>query len=142
MRSLYIYGDIGDNFDETSVTFIQKSGGINSKIVVLGLGGSTWEGYFNRVFRDRWARLGVRNVTSIIPDVNYEFETNSYEELISCTGLLICGGDTRKYYNACVSNIKMKHVINSLYEKGIPIAGVSAGALISTSPCTVWGNNF
>lgn len=140
LRSLYIYGDIGDNFEKTSLPFIQESGGFNSRIVVLGLGGPTWEGYFNRVFRDRWLRLGVRNVIPITPNANLEFDANVYEELINCTGLLICGGDTRKYYKACVSNSKMKQAINNLYERGIPIAGVSAGALISTSPCTIWGS--
>lgn len=34
----------------------------------------------------------------------------------------------------------MNNTINALYRKGVPIAGVSAGALISTSPCTIWGS--
>jgi len=140
LRSLFIYGDIGENFDQTSVPFIQASGGIDSKICVLGLGGPSWEAYFHRVFRERWIRLGVQNVISITPNANLEFDSDVYEELDSCTGLLICGGDTRKYYQACVINSRMNHSINAMYRKGVAIAGVSAGALISSSPCTIWGS--
>ncbi|MGE7823711.1 DUF120 domain-containing protein [Paenibacillus sp. NPDC093718] len=140
LRSLFIYGDIGENFDATSLPFIKRSGGIDARIAVLGLGGPSWEPYFNRVFRERWIRLGAQHIFSITPDENMEVEQNVYEDLFKCSGLLICGGDTRKYYKAYVSNAKMNNAINTLYRKGIPIAGVSAGALISTSPCTIWGS--
>lgn len=140
MRSLFLYGDIGPNFDTTSFPFVEKAGGAAARIVVLGLRVPTWDVYFNRVFRERWVTWGTHDVKSITPDEHYEFDSCAYETLQTCTGLLICGGDTRQYYKACVSNVKMKETINDLYSRGAPIAGVSAGALIATSPCTIWGS--
>ncbi|PZE19005.1 DUF120 domain-containing protein [Paenibacillus xerothermodurans] len=141
MRPLFIFGDIGDNFNVTSLPFIQAASGTNeSRICVLGIGGPSWDTHFQRVFYERWIRLGVKNVIPLTLDVNSEPSIDVYEELSNCTGLLICGGDTREYYKTCVCNSEMKNKINSLYRNGIPIAGVSAGALISSSPCTVWGS--
>jgi cyanophycinase len=140
LKSVFLYGDIGENFDSTSIPFIQSAGGSNARIAVLGMGGPTWESYFNRVFRDRWLRFGVQEVISITPNDNMALNEEVASQLQKYSGLLICGGDTRIYHTVYSNNPTIKDAILSLYQKGIPVAGVSAGALISTSHCTIWRN--
>jgi cyanophycinase len=138
-RTIFLYGDIGDNFNLTSIPFIEAAGGENAKIAVLGLGGDQWESYFNRVYKERWESLGVKKVISIIPNNEMKIEKEKLEQINECSGLLICGGDTREYQKVYASSSVAKF-IREFYFKGKAFAGVSAGALISTNPCTIWGS--
>jgi cyanophycinase len=57
-------------------------------------------------------------------------------QLSSCTGIVICGGETETYRNYIVETPIASH-IKELYKKGVPIAGFSAGALISPKICVI-----
>ncbi|MBS4203649.1 cyanophycinase [Lederbergia citrea] len=123
----------------TSIPFIEAAGGDNAKIAVLGLGGDQWNSYFKRVYKDRWESLGVKEVISIIPNKKMKIEKEKMERINECSGLLICGGDTRAYQKVYV-NSSVAKFIREFYLRGKVFAGVSAGALISTNPCTIWGS--
>lgn len=140
MKHLFLFGDIGENFDSTCLPFLQAAGGKQACIAVIGLGGPTWDSYFTRVFKERWSRLGVKDVFSIAPDASMAFTEENLQVLRTCTALLVCGGDTRRYKQAYVDNDLIRNIILERYNSGVPYAGVSAGALISVNPCIVWGN--
>jgi cyanophycinase len=61
---------------------------------------------------------------------------STIEELRSCTGLIICGGETELYQCFVVNTPIGKH-IKEMYVQGVPVAGFSAGALISPTICVI-----
>lgn len=61
---------------------------------------------------------------------------DSLKELSSCTGIIIGGGETELYRNYIVETA-LGHQIKRMYEEGIPVAGFSAGALISPEHCVI-----
>lgn len=58
------------------------------------------------------------------------------KELCTCTGIIICGGETELYREYIVETFLGKE-IKKMYEQGIPVAGFSAGALISPAHCVI-----
>ncbi|WP_019413975.1 Type 1 glutamine amidotransferase-like domain-containing protein [Paenisporosarcina sp. TG20] len=61
---------------------------------------------------------------------------STIEELVSCTGIVIGGGKTELYRDYIVDTDIGKH-IKEMYEQGVPVAGFSAGALISPRNCVI-----
>lgn len=58
------------------------------------------------------------------------------EQLLGCHGIVICGGDTERYRSHIVDSV-LGSVIQDMYGKGVPVAGFSAGALISPADCVI-----
>ncbi|HBR10552.1 TPA: hypothetical protein DD712_04825 [Candidatus Acetothermia bacterium] len=86
--------------------------------------------------------MDTPGAAEVVPIVPIEDSTELSAEAISClrycSGAFIGGGDTRKYHKiyACT---EVRAIIRELYQSGIPFGGVSAGVLISTKACTIWG---
>ncbi|WP_307786981.1 Type 1 glutamine amidotransferase-like domain-containing protein [Pseudogracilibacillus auburnensis] len=58
------------------------------------------------------------------------------EQITSSTGIIICGGETEKYQEYIVET-EIGQSIQKMYLSGIPVAGFSAGALISPAHCVI-----
>lgn len=58
------------------------------------------------------------------------------EELKTCTAIIVGGGNTEKYQQTIVDTA-WGEVIQSHYQAGRPVAGFSAGALISPKHCVI-----
>lgn len=58
------------------------------------------------------------------------------EQLESCSGIIIGGGDTERYREYIVETTLGQSIIK-MYHEGIPVAGFSAGALISPGNCII-----
>lgn len=61
------------------------------------------------------------------------------EKLRECTGVFMCGGDTRRYHEVYVKS-EARGIIADLYQSGRPYGGLSAGALVVPRTCLVWGD--
>lgn len=141
MKYAFLFGDVAENFEANSVPFVQASRGIycSASIALLLMGGSNWEKYVPR-YRDPWLRLGASEVVPIVPlPGSTELSAEAVSSLRRCSGVFIAGGDTRIYHRIYAAP-QVRQVIRGLYEAGIPFGGVSAGALISTESCIVWGS--
>lgn len=138
MKQMFLFGDVADNFELTSIPFVEAAGGPSAKIALLLMGGSEWEKYVSR-YRDPWIRLGAAEVIPIVPiEDSTELSAEAISCLRNCSGIFIGGGDTRKYHRiyACT---EVRAIIRELYQSSVPFGGVSAGALISTGACTISG---
>ncbi|HLQ97057.1 MAG TPA: Type 1 glutamine amidotransferase-like domain-containing protein [Candidatus Dormibacteraeota bacterium] len=58
------------------------------------------------------------------------------KELKTCTGIIISGGETELYRKFIVDTAIGEQVIQ-MYHDGVPVAGFSAGALISPESCVI-----
>ncbi|WP_164670802.1 Type 1 glutamine amidotransferase-like domain-containing protein [Virgibacillus doumboii] len=58
------------------------------------------------------------------------------QQLASCTGIIIGGGDT-ELYRKYIVDTPLGEKIKEMYRRGVPVAGFSAGALISPEHCVI-----
>lgn len=103
------------------------------KIAILFLERDGWEEYMKRytcVLEEKYIKEFV-----YLP-LNPKSENKILKELISCTGIIIGGGETELYRNYIVDT-PVGERIKELYNLGVPVAGFSAGALISPANCVI-----
>ncbi|GAA0603416.1 Type 1 glutamine amidotransferase-like domain-containing protein [Virgibacillus siamensis] len=62
------------------------------------------------------------------------------ESIEQSAGILIGGGDTNLYADY-IADTELGGVMKARYEKGVPVAGFSAGALISPEQCVISPND-
>jgi len=103
------------------------------KVAVLFLERDGWEEYMKKYISTLEANDLVNFV--YLP-LSADPSKNTVDELISCTGIIIGGGETERYRDYIVDTTLGKH-IQYMYEEGVPVAGFSAGALISPSNCVI-----
>ncbi len=138
MKRLFLYGDVSPNFEEVSKPFIEASGGTDAVIALLLQGGPGWEKFLPR-YVDPWERLGVENVTPIIPTSDLTLDDETLNSIESSTGIFVAGGDTKTYQRVYTSD-KVGSLIKLQFEKGIPYGGASAGAIIASEKCPLKGS--
>lgn len=109
--------------------FVNRSGGRDARLVLMLLNKHGWQNYLP-FYVDNWLELGVKEYSLIMPDEkgNMDFD-HAIECLKNATGIFIGGGDTLEYHRYYAAE-PIKSELISCYEKGVPIAGCSAGALI------------
>lgn len=132
-RHLFLFGGsppftnkLGKQFSEIALKF-------TGKVVILFLEREGWEKYMPKYTSvlenngiDEFGYLPLRSKPN----------GRILEILASCKGIVICGGETELYRNYIVDTLIGKR-IKDLYHQGVPIAGFSAGALISPSYCVI-----
>lgn len=137
IRQLFLFGDQQDNFAETSRPFIESAGGNSARVAMLTASGEKAPPYVERITAP-WREIGVEIVVVGPKKHGGELTEQMVHDLKACTGIFMCGGDTRQYERLYSSSL-LKQVICDMYEAGIPYAGVSAGALMAADKCATWG---
>ncbi|UOQ45179.1 Type 1 glutamine amidotransferase-like domain-containing protein [Halobacillus salinarum] len=56
--------------------------------------------------------------------------------LKKCKGVIIGGGNTARYHDYIVKN-RLSKMIHTLFSEGVPVAGFSAGALLTPEECVI-----
>jgi cyanophycinase len=116
--------------------FVPAAGGRNATIALLLQGGPGTERHLPGYTRP-WATRGAARYSLIVPleDATLDLEKAS-AHLKAATGIFIGGGHTPTYHRLYASE-PVRSMIRERYEQGIPVAGLSAGALIAPEVCTV-----
>ncbi|MRH43681.1 peptidase S51 [Aquibacillus halophilus] len=130
---LFLFGG-NPSQEEASVAFAKKAGGAQAKIALLLIYRDGWQEYLPR-YTKYWIEDGVKdkNIHVIISDQNGKIDYSYAKEVIqSSTGIFIGGGHTETYH-AIYTSEPFKSLIQNKYNSGVPIAGNSAGALLSTT---------
>jgi cyanophycinase-like exopeptidase len=139
MKAAFLFGGMTETFEACSAEFVRTAGGRSAVIALLLMGGENWERHVPR-YRDPWRRLGAADVVPIVPAAGATaLSTDAIASLRRCTGIFIGGGDTRVYHRLFTAS-EVRGAIRHMYAAGIPFGGVSAGALIATESCVVWGS--
>ncbi|MFD2923578.1 Type 1 glutamine amidotransferase-like domain-containing protein [Halobacillus naozhouensis] len=68
--------------------------------------------------------------------IEASYTKEQLNQLRDSSGIIIGGGDTLAYYNYIVET-EVAEVIQDQFQKGVPVAGFSAGALISPENCVI-----
>lgn len=135
MTSVFLFGDVAENFDTLSEAFVRASGGRRARIALLMLPRS--EKYAPR-YRRAWLKAGAAQVTPIYPPSNLRLTDVQLQTLKGSTGIFMSGGRTALYQRIYGSRT-VSSLIGELYESGVPYGGVSAGAKMALDRCSIGG---
>jgi len=134
-RLLFLLGGSAA-FDVVAEEFVPAAGGCDATIALLMQGGVGWEKYVPE-YTQPWIRRGVSRCYPIAPDENGTLDLDAASaKLREATGIFIGGGHTPTYHRLYATE-PMRGIIRESYGKGVPIAGVSAGALIAPEVCVL-----
>jgi cyanophycinase len=123
-------------FDVVAEEFVPAAGGCDATIALLMQGSSGWEKYVPE-YTQPWIRRGVSRYYPIVPDENGALDLDAVSaRLREATGIFIGGGHTPTYHRLYGTE-PIRSIIRESYQKGVPIAGVSAGALIAPTICVL-----
>lgn len=135
-KLLFLLGGSEDTFHAVAERFVPAAGGRNGNIVLLISGSPGWEEYIPH-YTTQWKECGLGNYEVIVPDehglMNYESAIPILEQ---ATGIFIGGGHTPTYQRLFATD-PIRQILQSQYAKGVPFAGLSAGALIIPSVCAI-----
>lgn len=114
--------------------FTAAAGGKDARIAVLVQTRPGWEKYGSEISQP-WQERGVTKITAVTPNEQGLLDVEAaVDALQRATGIFICGGKTPVYHRLYASE-PLGAVIREKYAAGTPVAGVSAGALLSLEIC-------
>ena len=134
-RLLFLIGGSGA-YDAVAEAFIPAAGGADSKIAVLLQSDEGWAKH-KPEYVQPWTRRGVSQYYPIVPgeDGALDLEAAS-ATLRDATGIFVGGGHTPTYHRLYATE-PIRSVIRDRYRDHVPVAGVSAGALIAMENCVL-----
>ena len=128
-RVAYLIGG-SPAFAVTAPEFVTAAGGSDARIALLMQGGPDWQKYVPE-YTNPWLEQGVSHYDVIVPGADGKLDLqNVLPTLQQATGIFVGGGHTPTYHLLYATE-PVRSIIRQQYEKGIPFAGVSAGALIA-----------
>lgn len=132
-RHLFLFGS-GPPFTNNLVKrFVSLAEGKDATIAIFYEDDGNWEEYCP-VYTDLLKENGIENF--LFFPLQKTPDQKTIEELKTCTGVIIGGGKTEKYQESIVDS-EFAEVIKNHYLAGRPVAGFSAGAVISPEYCII-----
>jgi len=136
-RLLFLAGGTeGNVLDLVAEEFVPAAGGRDSTIALLMMGGQGWESYLPR-YVEPWEKRGASRHSVIVPgDDGVVDLDNALRRLREATGIFVAGGHTPTYHRLYAAE-PIRSVIRQRYRDGVPVAGLSAGALLAPEICVL-----
>ncbi len=123
-----------DAYEGMAGPFLAAAGGPAARIALLLQGGDRWPQYVLHYARP-WMRRGVNCVLPVAPRLNEVLDLERARNILqAATGIFIGGGNTPTYHRLYGTG-PVAALIRERYERGVPIAGVSAGAMVLMEQC-------
>lgn len=126
-------------YESMADEFLAAAGGPTAQIALLMQGGERWSHYLPG-YIEPWTRRGITKYYPVIPEPNGMLATDKAKEILqTATGIFIGGGHTPTYHRLYATE-PIRALIQERYSQGIPVAGVSAGALLALEKCVFLAN--
>ncbi len=133
-RRLLIIGGAEDKLGSSRVLrrFVRLAGGADARIVMIPTASSV-EMEMEVVYRSVFARLGAVDVVAVRPQSRVEADSAYLAAAIErATGVFMTGGNQLKL-SQVVAGTAVGDAVLAAYERGVVVAGTSAGASIMSS---------
>jgi cyanophycinase len=130
-RHLFLFGGSPPFGENLGKKFADNSLNDKGKVAVLFIERDGWEEYMHK-----YTNVLVENEVTNFVYLPLSPDINTLNGLISCTGIIIGGGET-ELYRKYIVDTEIGFHIKKRYEEGVPVAGFSAGALISPENCII-----
>lgn len=132
-RHLFFFGGSPPFTSNLGKRFAEISLNGEGRVAILFLERDGWEAYMEKYTLVLKAN-GIEEYVYL--PLSPKPSNESLHVLSSCSGIIIGGGETELYRNYIVDTL-LGERIKELYNQGIPVAGFSAGALISPEYCVI-----
>ncbi len=133
---LFLLGGSEGTFDLVADEFVPAAGGREAMIALLFAFAQGWEDHLAE-YIDPWVRRGATRYYVITPDEHGNLDCDRASvQLREATGIFIGGGDTARYHQLYATE-PIRSLLRERYQAGVPVAGLSAGALIRPEVCIV-----
>jgi len=114
--------------------FIAASGGKSARVAALVETRDGWTKHQSEITTP-WKQQGMTQYEVVVPNEAGILDVEKTSAVLKgATGIFIGGGHTPTYHKLFAAE-PIRSIIREQYERGIPVAGVSAGALISMEKC-------
>lgn len=113
--------------------FVAAAGGAGSTIALLLQGGPNWQKYVPR-YAEPWAKFGA-TCTVIVPDTAGNLDVEHTTAAINGADAIFIGGGHTPTYRRLYAAPPIRDAIRAAHARGVPVGGVSAGALILPEVC-------
>ncbi len=114
--------------------FVTASGKADAKIAVLVQTSAGWEKHKSEIVGP-WMKRGVNQYDLVVPNEKGILDIEKAITILkNATGIFIGGGHTPTYHQLFATE-PIRSTIRKQFERGVPVAGVSAGALIVMEKC-------
>jgi len=134
-RLLFLLGGSeGDILGRVADEFVPAAGGPDAAIALLLMGGPGWRDHAPE-YTAPWMDRSARRHHVIVPDDQGKLDLEAASARIAeATGIFIGGGHTPTYHRLYASE-PIRSLIRERHQQGVPVAGLSAGALIAPAIC-------
>jgi hypothetical protein len=130
MRRLYLISAITDSFGGFCRHFVEVCGGQDSRLAVLLQGSQDWQSCFDQ-YSQHFSKYQPAELFPVFPDEVLNFSQEMIEKTGYATGFFAGGGNIHRYISAYTQS-PFKCILFEKYFQGVPYAGLSAGAIITT----------
>lgn len=133
-RRLLVIGGAEDKLGRCRVLrrFVRLAGGAGARLVVIPTASSV-EDEMVLVYDEVFRRLGAADVRAVRPQSRLEAELPALAgALDDATGIFLTGGNQLKL-SQVVAGTALGHAVRAAYERGVVVAGTSAGASIMSA---------
>ncbi|MFD1848463.1 Type 1 glutamine amidotransferase-like domain-containing protein [Oceanobacillus bengalensis] len=132
-KHLFLFGGSPPFTEKLGRKFSKLTRKQKGKVAILFLEREGWLAYMPKYTKEL-EKHGLKDFIYVALTPNPS--KDMLEQLSTCTGIIIGGGDTERYRDFIVNTIVGAR-IQEMYEQGVPVAGFSAGALISPVHCVI-----
>lgn len=132
-QHLFLFGGGAPFNDRLGRTFSSLASNGSGKVAFLLIERDGWKEYMPK-YTNLLTHQDVTQFEYLLLTSTPSIEI--IEKLRLCSGVIICGGDTELYRDYIVDT-ELRNVIKEMYSRGVPVAGFSAGALISPNVCVI-----
>ncbi len=133
IQHLFLFGGSPPFTPELGKVFAETASQGSEKVAILFLEREGWQEYMSK-YTSVLEQHGLQDFYYI--PLRAESSAQALEKLAACSGIIIGGGDTVRYHDYIV-NTEVGKYIRKRYLSGVPVAGFSAGALISPGYCVI-----
>ncbi|AQQ53301.1 Type 1 glutamine amidotransferase-like domain-containing protein [Planococcus lenghuensis] len=130
---LFLFGGSPPFTDRLGKKFSEAALALGGKVGIIFIERDGWESYMER-YTNVLERYGI-STFSFFP-LRTEATAELLADVDQCGGLVIGGGETERYQDVIVDT-PIGRLIQDKYRNGTPVAGFSAGALISPAHCVI-----
>jgi cyanophycinase len=132
-RLVFLIGG-SDAYEVMADEFLAAAGGPAARIALLLADGERLALRLKH-YSAPWVRQGVSSVQPAFPGADGMLDLGRAEEILqTATGIFIGGGHTPTYQRLYATG-PAATLIRERYEQGVPVAGVSAGAMVAMEQC-------
>jgi cyanophycinase len=140
LKHLFLLGGSAA-FEVYAEAFVLAAGGNEATIALLMQGGVKSQKYISE-YTQPWIRKGLDRYHVIIPDGNGRLDLDRViAQTREATGIFIGGGHTPTYHRLYATE-PIRSILRERYEQGVPLAGCSAGALITPDLCVIAAEEY